>query len=360
MYKKLKVICDCDDVLMSCNQHALDMLIEEERYYYHLSSITGWGMLGKDVDRRFKFFKEKEFYETQPALPGAKEFLRELMQKADVFLVTAVAVEFMGERITRIRELFPEFPLDHVIMGKRKDLMQADVILDDRVENLLETKCALSVLFDQPWNSKATGLIRVNDYGSFLTLIDFLNGKKSNLERVPKAICLVGPSGSRKQELATKLGELPEFEHIKTYTTAKARKGLYESVSAENFSMLKRTGEFIETTWYSGERYGTTKHSVEAAFAKHCNPVLVMDISGCMSMYNQYPGQCRILYVERDKKDCIISILQKPALRRDQIADRIISGELEEKNSVLADHVIKLDPDDADLSKAVRDVLFVI
>ena len=153
-----------------------------------------------------KFFKEKEFYETQPALPGAKEFLRELMQKADVFLVTAVAVEFMGERITRIRELFPEFPLDHVIMGKRKDLMQADVILDDRVENLLETKCALPVLFDQPWNSKATGLIRVNDYGSFLTLIDFLNGKKMQSGKGPEGDLSCWPERESKTGACHKIG----------------------------------------------------------------------------------------------------------------------------------------------------------
>ena len=37
-----------------------------------------------------------------------------------------------------------------------------------------------------------------------------------------------------------------------------------------------------------------------------------------------------------------MSIIQKPALKREQIADRIISFEFEEKNKVLADHIVKI------------------
>ena len=37
-----------------------------------------------------------------------------------------------------------------------------------------------------------------------------------------------------------------------------------------------------------------------------------------------------------------MSIIQKPALRREQVADRIISFEFEEKNKVLADHIVKI------------------
>ena len=67
-----------------------------------------------------------------------------------------------------------------------------------------------------------------------------------------------------------------------------------------------------------------------------------MDISGCLSVYNVYPGQCEIIYADRNKRDCVMSIIQKPALKREQIADRIISFEFEEKNKVLADHIVKI------------------
>ena len=70
-----------------------------------------------------------------------------------------------------------------------------------------------------------------------------------------------------------------------------------------------------------------------------------MDISGCLSIYNAYPGQCEIIYADRDKRECIMSIIQKPALRREQVADRIVSFEFEEKNKVLADHIVSITSD---------------
>lgn len=194
-YKKLKIICDADDVLISCNAYALQLLSQTKGQYFDISGITAWGSMGNELDERMQFFEYEEFYENQPALPGARKFLISLMEKANVFIATAVYPEFMGERIRRIQTLFPEFPLDHIVMGKRKGL----------------------------------------------------------------------------------------------------------------------------------------------------------------SVYNAYPGQCEIIYTDRDKRDCIMSIIQKPALRREQVADRIVSFEFEEKNKVLADHIVSVG--NGSLEKEVNDVI---
>lgn len=73
-YKKLKIICDADDVLLSCNEYALQLLGQTTGQYYNISDITKWGELGNELDDRMQFFNYTEFYENQPALPGAKEF----------------------------------------------------------------------------------------------------------------------------------------------------------------------------------------------------------------------------------------------------------------------------------------------
>ena len=110
-------------------------------------------------------------------------------------------------------------------MGKRKDLFHADIMLDDGIHNLLESNCTLPVLFRQPWNQNASGICCVDDYADFLTLVDFMNGNKCNISRIPKILCIVGPSGSRKRDLAETLcrNDL-RFELIKTCTTAKGHK----------------------------------------------------------------------------------------------------------------------------------------
>ena len=144
-------------------------------------------------------------------------------------------------------------------------------------------------------------------------------------------------------------------EFIRTCTTAKGRKGNAEMISPSFFDILFRKMEFIETTWYCGERYGTKKRDIDNALNKGKNPVIVMDISGCLSVYNAYPGQCEIIYTDRDKRDCILSIIQKPALRREQVADRIVSFEFEEKNKVLADQIVSVG--NGSLEKEVNDVI---
>ena len=292
-YKKLKIICDADDVLISCNTYALQLLSQTKGQYFDISGITKWGHMGNELDERMQFLEYAEFYANQPALPGAREFLMSLMEKADVFIATAVYPEFMGERIRRIQSLFPEFPLDHIIMGKRKDLFHADIMLDDGIHNLLESNCSLPVLFRHPWNQNASCICCVDDYADFLTLVDFMNGNKSNISRIPKILCIVGPSGSRKRDLAEALCNDLRFELIKTCTTAKGRKGNAEMVSSSFFDILYRNMEFIETTWYCGERYGTKKKDIDTALEKGKYPVIVMDISGCLNIYNTINEQVR-------------------------------------------------------------------
>ena len=44
-YKKLKIICDADDVLISCNAYALQLLSQTKGQYFDISGITAWGSL---------------------------------------------------------------------------------------------------------------------------------------------------------------------------------------------------------------------------------------------------------------------------------------------------------------------------
>ena len=188
----MKIICDADDVLISCNAYALQLLSQTKGQYFDISGVSAWGPIGNELDERMQFLEYAEFYENQPALPGAREFLISLMEKADVFIATAVYPEFMGERIRRIQTLFPEFPLNHIIMGKRKDLFHAYIMLDDGIHNLLESNCTLPVLFRQPWNQNASGICCVDDYADFLTLVDFMNGNKCNTGSVLYTSCHKG------------------------------------------------------------------------------------------------------------------------------------------------------------------------
>ncbi len=342
--QNFEVVLDADDVLLDCNRYALNLLEQKEGRTYSIDKVTGWGLLGIPEDKRLEFLKDREFYRTQPALPGAQEFLRDLMKMAHVTIMTAVYPQFMGDRIQRLSELFPEFPMENIIMGKRKELLNADVILDDGVHNLLTSGASLPVLFRQPWNRSVSGICCVNYYHEFLSLIRIMTGNVREDDALPKVLCIVGPSGSGKHHLANELCQEEGFTHIHTCTTS-SHYGHNRHVTPETFKKMAEDGFFMETTYYGGDQYGLSKQDIDDALESGNNAVAVMDISGCMAVHNRYPGQCRILYVDRDKRGCIDSILRKENMTHEQTVDRILSFDFEIKNKVLADQILTEDAD---------------
>lgn len=347
LWKKLKIVLDADDVLLNCNGYALHLLEEEEGIQCDMKDITGWGILGTDADRRLRFFKRSAFYKSQPALPGARNFLKGLMEKADVLIMSAVEPEYMGERVTRLIELFPFFPADHILLGRRKDVIHADVMLDDNPANLEACDCSLPVLYSCPWNYGITGVCRVQSYDEFLTLVDILNGERTYSRLSPKIVCIVGPSGSGKQAIAEKLCEDPSFRRVESLTTSRTSESGAKLVSEEEFEQARKDGRFLESAYYAGERYGTLLQDLDCTLAEGKHAVCVMDISGCLSALRLYPDRCLIYFVQREKSECVLSLLRKEGLSREELADRILAFDLEQKNSVLADDIVYADGEDS-------------
>jgi len=341
---KFEIILDADDVLLDCNAYALSLLERDEPGDYSLDRVTGWGLLGIPEDNRLSYLDHREFYTSQPALPGSAAFLAQLCAIANVTIMTADYPQFMGERIRRIMQLYPFFPMENIIMGKRKEMLQADVMLDDGVHNLLTSGAALPVLFRQPWNRNVSGICSINSYPDFLSLVGILTGNRQDADRMPRILCIVGPSGSGKHELADALCESDSFEQIRTCTTA-VNCGKNRHLPVWNFEEYKKNGYFMESTYYCGEQYGLPLCDIEQALQRGNNAVAVMDISGCMAVHNHFPGQARIIYVERDKRACVTSILSKEGMSREHQVDRILSIDLEQKNKVLADFIVNAGTD---------------
>ena len=337
--KNIEIVLDADDVLLDCNAYALSLLNKDVPGDYSMDNITDWGLLGIPEDRRLDYLNDRSFYLNQPAFPGAREFLRELSRIANVTIMTAVYPQFMGERIQRLCELFPEFPPENILMGKRKEILNADILLDDGVHNLMSSGAALPVLFRQPWNRHVSGLCCINNYSEFLSLANILAGNKLEDDILPKIFCIVGPSGSGKHQLADALCTQDNYVRIRTCTTALSSGG-NRRLTFEEFEKYKQNGYFMESTYYCGEQYALPAMDIDQALSRGSHAVAVMDISGCMAVHNHYPGQAVIIYAQRDKKECVHSILRKPDMSIPHQADRILSIDLEQKNKVLADHII--------------------
>ena len=105
---RLSTALDVDDLLMECTSYAIQLA--NEKYGFDppmtLYEKNTWGPQGTRMDSIYEYFKDPEFYRTQPVYPGAKEFVRKLSQMTEVYICTVVLLEFMGIRAKRLMEEF--------------------------------------------------------------------------------------------------------------------------------------------------------------------------------------------------------------------------------------------------------------
>lgn len=341
MRKRFKVILDCDDVLFMCNQKAVEDLNREKMTNYKLNDITRWGSLGNELDDRLKYFSDPEFVEKLPIYDGAKEFVHELSKKAEVVIATNVPPICAGARVNAIIENFPEINPSNILIGARKDLLSADMMLDDAPQNLDQAKVDYPVLFRQPWNYGRTGLFSVSSYTEFLTLVDMVKtdmgmDENSNFD----AIVLVGPSGSGKNRYADRLIEKnPHIQRISSYTT-KEGGSHYHHISEEAFEDMR--SEFFETSSYMGHLYGTRESDIQAVIDQGKIPLLVMDINGMIAMKAKY--RTLAVYVTADRETCIREILKRK-LPFEETVERISALDLEMRNEQFCDLTVTADGD---------------
>lgn len=355
---RLSTALDIDDLLMDCTGYAIKLANEQYKYDPPLSiyEVEHWGRHGTRIDVIYEYFNDPDFYRTQPVFPGAKEFVRKLTQMTEVFISTAIPPEFMGIRAQRIMEEFPEISPSHIYMGSRKDKIQVDILFDDAMHNVLGSSAKYPILMRRPWNRDASGLLAVNNYDEFLKLVEVISEsysvhKNQAAWNEPGILVLVGPSGSGKSKIASKvLAQTDRFEKLVSYTTddptAIEQNQWYNYVDMDTFRKMCDSGELFQSTMYAGHCYGSRKQDVQKILSDGKHVLTTMDICGAMSLKTYFPNVVTI-YMKRDKKELMASILRKKSSIDDKI-NRLLAIESEKQNMEICDYVVSFDSyDDA-------------
>ena len=349
---RLTTALDIDDLLMECIPYAIRLANEKYKFDPPLTiyEVDRWGKLGTRADVIFEFFQDPEFYKTQPAIAGAREFAQKLSEMSEVFVSTSVYPEFMGYRIQRILEEFPEIPRDHIYMGSRKDKIDVDILFDDGMHNIFRSNVPYPILMRRPWNREATGVLAVNNYNEFLKLVEVISDSYSTRQEnyklsQPSVVVLVGPSGSGKTEIAEQLRcKCGDFENLVSYTTDTAadtgKDSCYRQIGVEEFLSMLERDEFFESTTYAGHYFGSRKQDVEEILNRGKHVLTVMDICGAMAMKTHFSHVITV-YIKRDKKELMAAILEKPITTEEKV-NRLMAIESERKNAEVCDYVVDL------------------
>ena len=347
---RLSTALDVDDLLMECVPYAIRLANEKYKFDPPLTiyEVDHWGTLGTRADVIFEFFKDPEFFRSQPVIKGAKEFVRKLSKMTEVFVSTSIYPEFMSIRAQRIMEEFPEIPQNHIYMGSRKDKIDVDILFDDGMHNVSASNAAFPILMRRPWNQHATGVLAVNTYDEFLKLVEVISDSysyraKADLADEPGIEVLVGPSGSGKTEVAQQLlKKSRHFEKLVSYTTdatvGMQGDGWYHYISLESFRQMRDGGEIFESTMYAGHNYGSRKEDIEQILARGHHVLTVMDICGAMSLKTHFPNVITV-YIQQEKEILLKNLLNKP-LSLDEKVSRIMALEAEQRNADICDYTV--------------------
>ena len=362
---RIRVGLDVDDTLYECNSYAVSIINSRhpDEEPLKVEDIKTWGGGHRHADERVKLYSDPEFVRTQPITEGAQEFVKKLSEIADVFFITAVPACCMSARAERLIQDFPDIPAENMLLGRRKDIISLDIMLDDGAHNISSSRAAYPVLFRKPWNTDLSGLLSVNSYDDFLHFCEMVRNSFS--EKFPTlerggVLCLVGPSGSSKTEIANGLTKLDGFEKPLTSTTRPRRKTegeeSYRFISEAQFIREKNAGSYIETTVYSGYHFGTSEKDIAPIVERGGIAVIPIDICGAITLKNLYRERAMLVFTRRDRADAIKSIIERD-IDIDDKTRRIMSLDFEYRNSEVCDVEV---PVGNDVNAAINKILALV
>lgn len=182
-----------------------------------------------------------------------------------------------------------------------------------------------------------------------------------------KLFLLVGPSGSGKSSVLTKLKEShPEFTYPLSATTRQMREGeregdIYHFYTKEQFKKGIETGEFLEwAVVHQDNYYGLIKKPIAEALEKGKTVIREVDIQGFDSIREKIDKKnlVTIFIAVPNKAELVERIVSRAAISEDELAKRKESMHREFNRLRDCDYMVE--NKQGELDQTVKKVLQII
>lgn len=161
--KKLKIGIDLDEVIWDLIPAWLNAYNARMEYWHHSDEtyiplkpedIKMWNMkeyVGEHASILFNLLTEDAFWSNVELKKYAYLTLEKLNQKYDVYIITSSNYHSLTAKIERVLELLPFIEPSQIIISYNKQMIDVDVLIDDKPENLVNGKYH-QILMDAPHN----------------------------------------------------------------------------------------------------------------------------------------------------------------------------------------------------------------
>lgn len=171
---KRKVLSvDMDDVLAKLLPKWIEVINENERESVSLNDIKSW-----DLEKYFRCGRKVfdyltyDLYRNLPVMENSQEVLKKLQEKYDIYIVTTATlyIDSLVAKIEWLEEHFPFIDKNHVVLCGNKNIIKANIMIDDGVHNL-EMFDGVHLLFDAPHNRNNQNFTRVYNWKQIENLL---------------------------------------------------------------------------------------------------------------------------------------------------------------------------------------------
>lgn len=187
-HKKKTIMIDMDNVIT--DGIFLDLINEFLKTDYKLENMKTYflqELIEEYKEEFWNYVKDKNFYKNAPLIKDCYIVLKELQKDYEIYIVTAYiwneSLDLSGNNLKNkyyyLKEKLPFIPIQNYIFTTNKNIMNFDIKIDDRINNLENTNT--KILFNAWHNQdisdeelKQNNIIRAN---SWIEIKDILSKK---------------------------------------------------------------------------------------------------------------------------------------------------------------------------------------
>lgn len=186
IYKQITVLIDVDDTIENLCEEWCNYLNRKYGTMVTYKDVTEWDMSkffpGLTKEQVYEPLHSEELWQYIRPKPGAVEYVKNLIDDGfNVYLCTSTDyrnVKVKYEEV--IHKYFPYISWKQVIVTDKKQLINADFLVDDGVHNLEGgnyEKILMSAPHNQSYDAEANNMFRADTWETVYSLIKTLSGR---------------------------------------------------------------------------------------------------------------------------------------------------------------------------------------